>query len=256
MPPPDVPARSLPPHRGRPSATVGLACLAASLLAVNAAFVLWPDVSVAPDVVPSEAPPSEAIVLEFVDPTRQPPPPANLPLGPPPPVESELPPEEVPDDRVVEEIVRDLEIPLPAVERATTPAAPPPMPGPITPPAPPGLPAPAPPSNRIVERPERSPRLVRASLPVYPPAAQREGVRARAAVRVLISEGGQVETATIIERVILDRRGNETAVRELPFGLEAAALDAARRHLFRPARDDGDRVRAYAVISLSFDPPR
>lgn len=57
---------------------------------------------------------------------------------------------------------------------------------------------------------------------------QREEVRAGVAARVLISESGQGAQATVGEHALLDR----------------------------PARDSGERVRAYAVTSLSFDPPR
>ncbi len=251
----DAPAPSRPPRRGRTSATLALACLAASLLVVNAAFLLWPNLDLAPGGMPTEAPAAEAVVLEFVEPTTQPPPPANLPPPPPPPVDSELPPVEVPDEEIIEEIVQDLPIPTLPARPSPAPSAPS-VPGPTALPAAPGPPGPGPAANRIVERPERSPRLVRASLPVYPPQAQREGIRARATVRVLISEGGQVVDATITERVLIGRSDEETVVPSLPYGLEDAALDAARRHLFRPARDDGERVRAYAVISLSFDPPR
>ena len=244
-------------RRGRTSATLALACLAASLIVVDAAFLLWPDPDLDPGVVPSRVEPRELMVMQLVEPTRQPPPPAHLPPAPPPPVSSELPPEEVPDDRVIEEIIQDVTIPAPPVRTPARPApVAPPVPGPVVPPAPPGPTGPPPAADRIVERPERSPRLVRASLPVYPPQAQREGVRARATVRVLISEGGQVLDAAITERVLIDGRDQQRTVPSLPYGLETAALEAARRHLFRPARDDGERVRAWAVISLSFDPPR
>lgn len=246
-----MPARR--PRSSRTSPTVALACLAASLLAVDAAFVLWPDRGGEARVL-APPPAREQVVLEMVEVTEQPPPPVDLPSAPP-PIDATFPPEEVPDERVVEDVLPDLPLRLPPTPAPTSATA---RPGPPAPPGPPPPtpPAPPPPSTRIVDSPDQSPRLVRASLPVYPSAAQREGVRARAQVRVLISEGGQVLDAEIIERVLLDGRGAETTVVTLPFGLEAAALDAARRHQFRPARDDGDRVRAYAVLSLSFDPPR
>lgn len=234
----------------RTSPTLALASLVLALLVVNGAFVLWPDGERAPRVL-ANPPAREQVVLEMVEVTEQPPPPAALP-PPPPPIDVDLPPEEVPDDVIVEDVVDDLPIRLPPPP--TAPATPRPAPpGPSVPPPPTA--APPPPSTRIVERPDRSPRLVRASLPVYPTAAQREGVRARAQVRVLVSEGGQVLDAEIVERVLLDG-DEERRVASLPFGLEDAALEAAQRHLYRPARDEGDRVRAYAILSLSFDPPR
>ena len=91
------------------------------------------------------------------------------------------------------------------------------------------------------------------ALPVYPRGVA-DGFRGRARVRVLVSQGGQVTDAEIVERVQF-RRGREEAVDAFPVAFEAAVLDAARRHLFSPARDDGDRVRAYAFLSIALDPP-
>ena len=235
----------------RTSPTLALACLAASLLVVDAAFLLWPGSG--PTVYGPEATPArEQITLEMVEITEQPPPPGSLP--PPPPVAADLPPVEVPDNRVIEEVIEDLPIRLPPVE---TPA---PRPTRVAPPGPPGPPAPPPPtppgpsaaSTRIVEQPDRSPRTVQISLPVYPPDAN--GARARVRLKVLISEGGQVLDSEIVERVLLD--DGEAVVRSLPASMEAEAHAAARRHVFRPGRDDGERIRAYAFITLTFDPPR
>ncbi|MEM6286947.1 MAG: hypothetical protein AAF845_07305 [Bacteroidota bacterium] len=235
----------------RTSPTLALASLAASLLVVNAAFLLWPGV-VFDTSAPPPPPPREQIVLEMVEVTEQPPPPENLP--PPPPPDVDLPPVEVPDEVLIEEVIEDLPIPLPEVE------TPPAQPTRVTPPGPPGPPAPPPPappgpsagSDRIVERPERSPRQLQISLPAYPPDAG--GARARVRLKVLISEGGQVLDSEIVERIRLD--GGERTVASLPSSMEAEAHAAARRHLFRPGRDGGERIRAYTFITISFDPPR
>lgn len=238
------------PSPTRSSPTLALAALAASLLVVNAAFVLWPGDAEA-DAVPEPPPPREQVVLEMVEVTEQPPPPADLP-PPPPPVEIDLPPVEVPDERIVEEVIEDLPIQLPPVEsppvapRRVTPGPPMPAPPPPTPPGPSAA------SGRVVEQPDRSPRTVQISLPVYPPDA--DGARARVRLKVLISEGGQVLDSEIVERVLLD--GGERTVAALPRSMEAEAHAAARRHVFRPGRDSGERVRAYAFITLTFDPPR
>ncbi len=194
----------------------------------------------------------------MIEPTRQPPPPANpRPAPPPPPVTPDRAPVEVPDERLVEEIVRDLELPAPPAPRPSprpapraSPVARPPAPGP---PAPvPSAPPPA--ADRIVERPERSPRLSGQALPVYPRDASVSGFRGSARVRVLVSAGGQVTDAEVVQRVTFD--GNrEVGVAAFPPEFDAAILEAARRHVFRPARDGGERVRAYAFISVSLDPP-
>ncbi len=250
----------LPSRRDRSAPTRALAALAVSLAAVNATFLWWPDLDVAPEL-PRDVAPSEQIVLELIEPTTQPPPPATLPPAPPPPTASDLPPVEVRDEVIEEDIVRDLTIPTPP-EPAPRPAARPsrisaPTPAP---PAPPGPPAPAPSApppaaDRIVERPDRSPSLSGQALPVYPRNASVSDFRGRARVRVLVSSGGRVTEAEILERAEF-RSGREVAVAAFPTEFDAAILEAARRHVFRPARDGGERVRAYAYISVSLDPPQ
>ena len=242
-------AHRLPSRRDRHAATRALACLAAALAVVNGAFWLWPVTARAPARLADRPGRAEEVTLQFIEPVR--PPPAAPAAPPPPAAPAPAPPVEVSDERPPEEAVADLPLRLPP--------APPPAPAPsapralAVPAAPPTAPPPAGP--RLVERPDRAPRLVRAALPVYPPEARRGRIRARARVRVLVGEGGEVLDAEVVERAVLDG-GVETAVAALPFGLEAAALDAARRHRFQAARDGGERVRSWAVLSLTFDPPR
>ncbi|MGB3543490.1 MAG: hypothetical protein WBA11_11255, partial [Rubrivirga sp.] len=118
--------------RSRSSTTRALASLAASLAVVNAAFLLWPNVDLEAGIVRQTAE-QEMVAIELVDPTAQPPPGAEPPAPPPPPVEVALPPVEVPDEVIVDEIVQDIEIEAPPLPDA--PAAP--RPGPVAPPAPP-----------------------------------------------------------------------------------------------------------------------
>jgi outer membrane biosynthesis protein TonB len=109
---------------------------------------------------------------------------------------------------------------------------------------------PAPPP--LVERPDRSPVPVRFSEPAYPPEAREDGIRARVSVRVLVDERGRVTDARIVGRVRLGRGNREEPVASLPYGMDEAALDAARRYQFRPAQEDGARVRSYTTITCSF----
>jgi TonB family protein len=242
-------------QRERAYVTRALGGLALSLALTNAAL-LWPSPRTPAAPLPLPPPPEMVAMVPIEQTTQQTP--AVFPTAPPPP--DDLPPEEVPDDRIIEEVLRDVPLaPLPPVDgppvpRPGAPSAlpPPPLPG-APPPAPPG---PSASSNRLVEQPEQSPRVQRQVFPAYPDAARREGLRARVRVRVVVSEGGQVTEAQIVERVVVQARDREEAVSSLPYGMDAAALEAARRHLFRPARDGGERVRAYAFLTLSFDPPR
>jgi protein TonB len=104
----------------------------------------------------------------------------------------------------------------------------------------------------LVERPDRSPVVARFSEPAYPQEARREDYRARAHVRVLVDERGRVLEAAIVRRVRIGRGDREEEVPSLPYGMDQAALDAARRYQFRPAQDDGRRVRSYTTVTLSF----
>ena len=252
---PDAPDR-LPSRRDRHRPTRALGALAAALAVVNGAFLWWPDVDLSPGLEAAPAPP-EMVALELVEPTTQPPPPANLPPPPPPP-DDDLPPVEVPDERVVEEVFEDLDLP-PVPAPAPRPSRQPVRTARPAPPAPPGPPPPAPPapppaSDRIVERPDRSPSLSGQALPVYPRDASERGFRGSARVRVLVNQGGRVTDAEILERVRFDD-GREHPVAAFPPEFDRAILEAARRHVFRPARDGGERVRAFAFITVSLDPP-
>ncbi len=258
MRPPDrLPSRR-DPHR----TTRVLACLAASLALANAAF-WWPHTS-APRAPRTMTLPTPAPVeLVPIPPTRLPEAPPSLPPPPPPP---DLPPEEVPDEVVIRETMPRLPAPPPLDDRPLTVSPSAPTAGPTAPVGPPAPGAPAPPpgappprtaaSERIVERPARSPRPTRIPLPVYPEAARRDGIRARVRVRVLVAETGGVLSAEVVGREVLDRRDQPTAVPSLPHGMDDAALAAARTVRFVPAQDDGERVRAPTVITLSFDPAR
>lgn len=248
---------ALPSHRDRHRVVRQLGSLAAALLVVNAAFWFWP----APDrrtPRPLVAAPPEAVALDLIEPTTQVTPDYIPPPPPPPPVD--LPPEEVPDEVIVRELAPDLPRVVldPVPDARPTPAPPAPMapPGPPAPPAPPGEAPRAAMSDRIVERPTRSPRQRRVPLPSYPEAARRDGIRARVRVRVLVSETGRVLSAEVTDRFLVDRRDDETPVASLPYDMDAAALDAARRSSFQAAREGDERVRAYATITLVFDPPR
>jgi TonB family protein len=225
-----------------------LGSLAGSVLVVLAAFQLWPYTRPAAlDDRPRVERPREQIEIELIEPTVQTEPAPSSP--PPPPQDVALPPVEVPDERVVEERVVEFDVPV----LETRPNAPPAPPAP--PQTPPGPPA-GPPTDRgpapLVERPTRSPVPVRFSEPAYPPEARREGVRARVQVRVLVDERGRVEEAQIVGRVLLGRGDREETVASLPYGMDRAALEAARRYQFRAAQHDGQRVRSYTTITCSF----
>ncbi|MEL7363019.1 MAG: energy transducer TonB [Bacteroidota bacterium] len=214
----------------------GLAALAASLALVCAVFTFWPKALLAPAATPVyDVSAPEVVALEEIAQTVQAPP-------PPPPPPTLLPPVEVPDDVEIPDEEFDFEEPtfdLPT--EITIPDAP----------AREATPAPAPAAPALVERPQRSPVHLTLSTPTYPDEARRAGIRARVRVKVLVNESGQVAEAEVVERLLL-RGDEERTVDAIGYGVEAAALDAARRERFRPARHDGARVRAYTTTTYSF----
>ncbi|MEO1478622.1 MAG: TonB family protein [Bacteroidota bacterium] len=214
----------------------GLAALAASLALVCAVFTLWPHDLLAPaEAAVYDAAAPEVIVLEEIAQTVQAPP-------PPPPPPTLLPPVEVPDEIEIPD--EELDFEEPTLDLPTEIAIP-------DAPALEVTPAPAPAAPAFVERPQRSPSQLSMILPTYPDEARRAGIRARVRVKVLVTEGGQVTEAQVVERLLL-RGDEERVVETIGYGVEEAALDAARRQRFRPARHEGARVRAYTTATYSF----
>jgi len=100
--------------------------------------------------------------------------------------------------------------------------------------------------------PDTGARLLRNVQPTYPTAAQEEDVRARIKVAVEVDPEGRVQSATIQQRWRLHPDGSSEIVEELEYGLEEAALVAARRSLFRPARHRGEPVATRTVLTFTF----
>ena len=209
-----------------------LAALAVSLLALTLTFQLWPTEKRA-DQRRYVATPQEQIALELIEPTAQ----ARRAAPPPPPT---LPPIEVPDDVPIpdEEIVfDDLDL-SPTLE-------------PIQLDAPPGLEEVEGDEGPVfVERADRRPRTVTPVFPDYPRAAEQRDIRARVRIRVLVDERGRVQETLILERFLLDDKDREERVAEIGYGVEEAALDAARRTPFRPGRHGGRAVQTYTTLTL------
>lgn len=101
--------------------------------------------------------------------------------------------------------------------------------------------------------PTIGPRTVRFVEPEYTREARRRRIRAELVIRVLVDEHGRVEESTIVERFLLDGDGtSRTPVEVLGYGLEEAALSAAGRWMFRPARKNGEPVAAHTELTFTF----
>lgn len=100
--------------------------------------------------------------------------------------------------------------------------------------------------------PDTNARLFRAVQPDYPSAAREQEVRARIQVAVQVSKTGRVKEATVLKRWRLSEKGRAHPVAQLNYGLEQAALAAARRSRFRPAKQNGRPVASQTTLTFEF----
>lgn len=189
----------------------------------------WPTWSSPNDTIRYRDRPTERIQVREITPTTQ-----SQELKPPPP--APLPPVVVPNDVLVEQTIEigesSLQIKTPGEDErlqdgtSTTPTA--------------------------ARQPDTDARLLRNVQPNYPAAARKDEVWARIEVEVKISQSGRVTEATVRRRWLLSEGGSARAVSKLGYGLEEAALSAAQRSLFRPARANGQPVPTRKVITFTF----
>jgi protein TonB len=103
------------------------------------------------------------------------------------------------------------------------------------------------------QRPDANARLLRYVEPTYTQSARKNNVRAQVVVEVLVSPAGKVQEATVLERRLLADDGKaKRTVDRLGYGLEEAALSAARRCLFRPATNGGEPVATRTTLTIRF----
>ena len=103
------------------------------------------------------------------------------------------------------------------------------------------------------QQPDVNARLLRYVEPEYTRAARRDGIQAEVVIEVQVSPQGRVEEATVIRRTLLNDAGDAVqTVDVLGYGLEAAALEAARQCLFRPARANGQPVATRTTLTIRF----
>lgn len=102
------------------------------------------------------------------------------------------------------------------------------------------------------QTPDQGAQLLKNVQPTYPSAARQEDVRARIQVEVHITETGRVEEAVIQRRWRVLSDGSSRPVQTLGYGLEEAAIAAAQRSLFRPARASGRPVATRTMMTFTF----
>jgi len=182
----------------------------------------WPQIEYIPEVTFVDAP-REQVLIDEIQITQQ-------RSSPPPPPRPQVP-QPVPSDEIIEielDIDLDLDVPeMPDLDPGTGTA----FEGEET---------------AIVSNPQIPPtvvRIVEASTPDGVPSELRGNVEM--IVNFLVDETGMVEEASIVE---IRKYSNGDDYEVLPFiehGLMDAVLRAALQWRFRPARQDGENVRAY-----------
>ena len=95
------------------------------------------------------------------------------------------------------------------------------------------------------------PRPVRVVEPEYTSEARRKNVRAEVVVEALVDERGRVQDVKIVERYLLGKKPEDREMVQLiGYGLEESAVGAAKKWVFRPARNNGEAVSSYYIFSL------
>jgi outer membrane biosynthesis protein TonB len=108
-------------------------------------------------------------------------------------------------------------------------------------------------SDEPVSNPQTSPSVVRIVEPTVPDVAKEAEVKAEIWVTFLVDEQGRVEEANISEIKLYDRESGEVKdVDSIGYGLTEATLDAALQWRFRPAKNNGEVVRAYTRNIFTF----
>ncbi|HUF18801.1 MAG TPA: TonB family protein [Thermoanaerobaculia bacterium] len=91
---------------------------------------------------------------------------------------------------------------------------------------------------------DRAPAVVRSVEPVYPPLARSRRIEGSVIVSALVSETGRVLEVRIM-------RGDSRNI-----GLNESAITAVRAWQFTPAMKDGQRVRTWMPVAVSFKMPK
>lgn len=108
-------------------------------------------------------------------------------------------------------------------------------------------------TGEAIEDPEESPRVRHIVEPGTPESAREAGIQAKIWVRMLIDRNGKVEDAKVsrIQR-FNEQTGEFQTVDEINYGLPEATIKAALQWEFRPARDNGQTVKAYSEQIFTF----
>lgn len=101
-------------------------------------------------------------------------------------------------------------------------------------------------SDQAMSNPQTGPSVVRIVEPTVPEAAKQAKVKAEIWVNFLVNKEGQVEEANISEiRLYDDETDSYRVVNTIDYGITEATIKAALQWKFRPAKNNGQIVKAY-----------
>lgn len=102
-------------------------------------------------------------------------------------------------------------------------------------------------ADEPVSSPQVPPRVIHIVEPTVPDAAKKANIKAEIWVNFLVDTNGRVEEATINEIVVYDQEtGEKREVDRIDYGLTEATINAALQWKFRPAQNNGRKVKAYS----------
>ena len=102
-------------------------------------------------------------------------------------------------------------------------------------------------ADQPVSSPQVAPQVIHIVEPTVPEAAKKVNIKAEVWVNFLVDTDGKVEEASITEVVLYDQEsGEKRTVDRINYGLTEATLTAALQWKFRPARNNGQPVKAYS----------
>jgi len=129
-----------------------------------------------------------------------------------------------------------------AAQEQTEASSPPLKEPPIPQESPPTSPSDEAPSGAPVplEALDAQPEVLRRTSPTYPAGAFRRGIEGTVVINALISESGRVLQTKILRTI----KG--------PFGFDQACIEAVRQWRFEPAIKDGEHVKVWKPISITF----
>lgn len=199
-----------------------LICIIVIQLSLIGLIRFWPNIEYTPSL-DFEITEQELVLLDDIEVTRQ-------ETSPPPPPRPQLP-VPIPSDEIIEiEIDIDFDLDLPELPDLD--------PGFGT-----GITGD---EERIVSNPQIPPtvvRIVEASAPEEVPSEIRG--KLEMIVNFLVDENGDVEEVSIMEIRLYNDDGTYEELPFVQYGLMDAVLRAAMQWRFRPARQDGERVKAF-----------